>query len=143
MEPATEAYLIMAAQQIGALSAFLGGFAATLTGSLSAARLPGRGSAMCIGASAVAAVLFVVALVAATGLGAGLHPDAPASVSAPTRLDLMYASMGIGFMLGVLGLLAAIGAAGWIRSARMGWLTTVLAGAAASVILSFSVSVQS
>ena len=141
MQQISETYLVAAAGQIGFLAAFLGGFAATLMGGLLAARLEGRASALCIGASALAAAAFVTAVIAATGLAAGLHPAAPDIVSQRPKLAIMYTVMGAGFSLGTFGLLLAIGAAGWIRSRRLGWITTLAAALANLTILSFSLSV--
>ena len=128
------AYLATWAAQIGALSAFMGGFAATMLVMLLTHDSRRRAVRWAAGSAALSAVAFIVAAVATTTLVAGSHPEAPASVArqaaeGPARLMAV-----LFFSLGVYGLIAAIGCAGWVRSARMGWATTVMAGLGAVAI---------
>jgi hypothetical protein len=132
------AYLAAWATQIGALSAFMGGFASTILVMLLTHDSRRRAVQWAAGLSALSAVAFIVAAVATTTLVAGSHPDAPASVArqaaqGPARLMAV-----LFFSLGAYGLIAAIGCAGWVRSKRMGWATTIVAGlGAVAVTLNF------
>jgi hypothetical protein len=137
----SEAYLAAAAAQLGGVAAFLGGFAATFMAALLAARLPGRAAGVAIVLSAMAAVGFIISVVGATGLQAGLHPDAPELVSDRNRLALSHAAMGLGFMAGMIGLLLAIGAGGWIRSKKMGLATSGLALISLAILIGLTITV--
>ncbi|MBN8528405.1 MAG: hypothetical protein J0M36_04130 [Caulobacterales bacterium] len=132
------AYLAAWAAQIGALSAFMGGFASTILVMLLTHDSRRWAVKWAAGLSALSAVAFIVAAVATTTLVAGSHAEAPASVArqaahGPARLMAV-----LFFSLGAYGLIAAIGCAGWVRSKRMGWATTVVAGlGAVAVTLNF------
>ncbi len=141
MSAISEAYQVAAAGQLGGVAAFLGGFAATFMAALLAARLTGKAAGAAIVLSALAAVAFIICVVGATGLQAGLHPDAPELVSNGGRLALSHAAMGLGFMVGIIGLLLAIGAGGWIRSRKTGWATSGLAFASLAILLALTISV--
>lgn len=121
------AFLAAWATQIGGLSAFMGGFAATMLVMLLTHDSRGRPVQWAAGLSALSAVAFVVAAVATTTLVAGSHPDAPAAVARQAAQGPARAMAALFFSLGAYGLIAAIGCAGWVRSKRMGWATTALA----------------
>ncbi len=48
--------------------------------------------------------------------------------------------MSLVFEIGALALLTSLGASGWVRSRRLGWFTTIVAGLA--TIVGFMVVVQ-
>jgi hypothetical protein len=121
MDPATTAYMASAAGQLASISAFLGGFAATILATLILSDPRSRMGGLVIGASAAAAVSFVVCALAATTLGAGLNPNVPSGFFAEAYLLRAQAVMTLAFMSGICALLLAIGASGWLRSRRMGW----------------------
>src|SRR5437762_14136861 len=105
-------YLAEIARQIGFISAFLGGIAATFMVALLVARAESRAAAWALGCSAAACVAFIVAVVATTKLAVTLRPDAPASVANSAALAkgrlLSFGS----FMVGTHLLLACVGLSG-------------------------------
>lgn len=129
-ETLSPAYLTALASQIGFLSAFLGGFAATFVATILQAEKPGRVAGWAMGLAAVAATAFVVAAVASTTLVAGSHPEAPASAALSDGLVRARIVSALGFALGAYLLLGAIGCSGWLRSRAVGWTTTIAAGLA-------------
>jgi hypothetical protein len=134
VEPLAPAYLAALAGQIGSLSAFLGGFAATFLALLLTIEREDRVSAAAIGCAAGASALFIAAVVACTGLTAMLHPDAPRRV-AGAGTALAQGVMTGAFGLGTLLLLAALALSGWTRSRRIGRITTAAGGAGALLVL--------
>ena len=118
MQELAPAYLSDLAAQIGYLSAFLGGFAATLLGVLLFADKRPAVTLVAIALATAAAAAFIVSVIASTQLIAALHPAAPANVASvgasPTARLLAFVS----FAAGVYALLGSIGVAGWIRRRR-------------------------
>ena len=128
------AYITALASQIGFLSAFLGGFAATFVAMILAAEKPGRVAGWAMGLAAVSATAFVVAAVTSTALVAGSHPDAPSSVALSEGLARARIVCTLGFALGAYLLLGSIGCSGWLRSRAVGWTAGIAAGLAAVLI---------
>ena len=114
------------ANQIGFLSAFLGGFAATLFGVLLMSGKQSRAVGASIILSALSGVAFIVAVIASTQVIAAAHPQAPPFVAAKGFVAAQIA-MSIGFLLGVYSLLACIGFAGWARPRATGIATSIIA----------------
>ena len=119
-------YIAAIATQIGFLSAFLGGFAATLLCMLLTADKGSRTAFIAIVLAAFSGIAFIIAVTATTQIIATAHPEAPA-MTAKQSIELSRIMMSAGFALGVYGLLACIGTAGWIRSRATGIATTVIA----------------
>ena len=94
-----------AAPQIAAISAFLGGFAATLLGTI----------------LYQAASAFIVCSVAATMLLVAIGDQAVAH--AQRSLVIMNGT----FLAGMVCLLASLGMCGGMRSRRLGWVTGIIA----------------
>jgi hypothetical protein len=138
MEPLSPAYQSDLAQHLGALSAFLGGFAATFLGTLLAMRAEGRLAGLAIGFLVVSAVAFIASVVGAMALYATIHPDAPAMVAGGPAGGARSA-MSLGFMLGILTLLGGLAVSGWLRSRPIGLLTSVVSAAGLLVILFLTV----
>lgn len=126
MTPLAADYLSTLAAQIGSVSAFLGGFAATFLAMFLTMGHRSRAASVAIGASAIASVAFVVAVIGSTALIAMLHPHAPAGMAADVGKAQVLGSLA--FLLGIAALLASLGASGWTRSRRAGWMTSVTAG---------------
>jgi hypothetical protein len=125
-------YLAEIARQIAFVSAFLGGFAATFLGTLLFAPSERRIAAWAISSSAMSACAFIVTVLALSMLVVNLRPDAPAAVVADAGQAVRARIVGFfSFMLGMYSLLASIGLSGWLRSRRLGWLTTMIALVAA------------
>lgn len=127
METLAPGFLGVWASQIGSLSAFMGGFAATMLVMLMTAEHTGRAVRIAAGLSALAAVAFVAAAVATTTLVAGAHPEAPAAVARAAMHGPARAIASLCFALGVYALLGAIGCGGWVRGRKMGSTTTAVA----------------
>lgn len=132
-------FLAVWAAQIGSLSAFMGGFAATMLVMLLTHDSRRRAVQWASGLSALSALAFVMAAVATTTLVAGSHPEAPAAVARAAAHGPARGMAALTFALGAYGLISAIGCVGWVRSTRMGWATTSLAAlAAVSVTVIFA-----
>jgi len=129
MVPLKPDYLTAIAMQLGSVSAFFGGFAATMLALFLTVGGKSRGSRLAAHASAIAAVSFIVAVMASTALIAIAHPHAPPATAARSTA-LIRPLMGISFLIGMIALLAAIAAAGWSHSRAMGWTTSIVSGVA-------------
>jgi hypothetical protein len=124
-------FLAEIARQIGFISAFLGGVAATFLATLVVAGAQDRSHrrivSWAIGCAAAACVAFIVATVATTMLAISLRPDAPVSLAgsgSPTEARLMAF---LPFMAGMYLLLGCVGLSGWLHGRRTGWVTAALA----------------
>jgi len=118
-------YLTEIARQIGFVSAVLGGFCAAFLGTLIGIKSESRVAGWTIGTATVSAVSFVCAVIASTKLIVVLHPAAPKAMAATTgsaRVILV-----LFFILGLYSLLTAIALTGWLRSRRVGAITTAIA----------------
>jgi hypothetical protein len=126
MEPVSHSYISALATQLGTLSAFLGGFAATFLATLLTFDNRSRLITTTIGLAVTSAVSFIVTVVAATTLNAIYHPEAP-SLMASQSASQTRIIMSLGFAIGSLSLLASLGCSGWMRSRGIGWITTIAA----------------
>ena len=122
-------YLTAIATQLGSVSAFFGGFAATMLALFLTVGGRSRGSLVAAHASAVAAVSFVIGVMASTALIAIAHPDAPPA-TAVRSTEAIRPLLAISFSIGMISLLAAIAASGWSHSKAMGWTTTIISSVA-------------
>lgn len=128
-------YLAEIARQIAFVSAFLGGFSATFLGTLLFSRSSSPLAGWAISASAMSACAFIVAVLALTMLVVGLNPSTPAGVISGTAIAHARLIGLLSFLVGMYALLVSIGMSGWLRSRKLGWITTsiaVLAGLLAS-----------
>jgi hypothetical protein len=133
------AYLSAIANQVGGLSAFLGGFAATFLGTLLAINAPGRLATVAIGLSAVSSAAFITAVVGSTAVVAALHPEGPGFGVA--KVGGTQALMTLAFMVGLYALLAALGLSGWLRSRATGLTTSTVAAVGVVLLTGMLVSV--
>jgi hypothetical protein len=115
--------------QIAFLSAVLGGFSVTFLATILVVPSPTSVTAWVIGAAGVAAAFFIAAAVSATG--AGLAIQVPEFAH---RLPLLQGIAGAAFAIGIYAFLVALGACGWVRSRRIGIVTTVAAGMGAILV---------
>lgn len=127
MVPLKPDYLTAIATQLGSVSAFFGGFAATMLALFLTVAGRSRGSLVAAHASAVAAVSFIIAVMASTALIAIAHPDAPPATAVRSTAAIRPL-LAISFSIGIIALLAAIAASGWSHSRGMGWTTTIISG---------------
>lgn len=137
MEKLAPEYLTEIGRQLAALSAFLGGFAATFLGTLLATRSPRWQAGYAAGCAAVSAASFAVAVVCATMLAIILHPAAPLRVRGSANLGPARVIAVLAFLLGMYAMLASLGLSGWIRSRRLG-IVTSLAAAVATVLATWA-----
>ncbi len=140
MNELSPVYLSALAVQIGGLSAFLGGFAATFLGTLLALGLKGRTASLSIGFAVTSAVGFIAAVVASTALVALLHPDAPDAVAEASAAG-PRAVMALTFLLGLYALLLSLGLSGWSRSRGTGLTTSIAAGIGIVVVTTMLVGI--
>ena len=124
MPPLQPDYLTDLASQIGSVSAFLGGFAATMLALFLTVGKDNRGALIAAQASAIAALCFIITVVASTAIMATNHPKSP--MPGGTGNSEIRVIFGVSFLIGVLSLLAGIGASGWSHSKQVGVTTTIL-----------------
>ena len=122
----TPRYLVDIATQIGFLSAFLGGFAATMLVALLLYEKRQRVVSVAIAFAACSATAFIVAVIGATDLIALLHPEATPGHATPELVRLARAMMGLSFGVGIYALFGCIGVSGWIRSFAIGCMTSAI-----------------
>lgn len=127
MENLSPVYLSTLAVQVGSLSAFLGGFAATFLGTLLASHNDGKAASFSIAFAVSSAVAFIITVVASTALVALLHPEAPFAVSTAAANGARVL-LGLSFLLGLYTLLASLALSGWTRSRGTGLVTSFVAG---------------
>lgn len=120
------AYQLALADMMIGICSFMGGFSATIFVTLLTLAKPGIFARIAIGASAFAAVAFIVCLTMAVSMSFALHPAAPAAIrDAP--LGSLQTMIAVSFILGIAAMLASIGVAGWIRSRALGIFTSITA----------------
>jgi hypothetical protein len=129
MVPLKPEYLTAIATQLGSVSAFFGGFAATVLVLFLTVGGRSRGSLVAAHASAVSAVSFIIAVMASSALIAIAHPDAPPATAARSTAAIRPL-LAISFSIGMVALLAAIAASGWSHSSAMGWTTSIISSVA-------------
>ena len=134
MVPLKPDYLIAIATQLGSVSAFFGGFAATMLALFLTVGGKSRGSLVAAHASAVSAVAFIIAVMASSALIAITHPDAPPATAARST-GAIRPLLAISFSMGMAALLAAIAASGWSHSRAMGWTTSIISSVAIFAVI--------
>ena len=127
MDQLPAAYLAHIASQIGFLSAFLGGFAATLLALLLTTSGDRRVGTWAVGFCAAAAIAVIISVIGSTMLVTVLHPEAPSRLLDQDAVNRARLVSTLGFMLALYCLLITIGLGGWLRSRRTGLITSVLA----------------
>ena len=131
-------YVLAVAEHLSFVSAFLGGVSATILFSLIIFSSPKRLVSLVIAASALAACSLLVSVISAWRLSIGLHPDLP-FVADPGKLNILWHTMISGYSIGLLSLISSIGLSGWIRSKRVGIITSIIAIIAILFFLSTSI----
>ena len=119
-------YIVAVAEQISFVSAFLGGVSATILFSVILFSSKKRVVAFLIATSALSACSLLVSVISGWRLTIGLHPDLP-FVPDPEKIELLWNSLIAGYGLGVNSLIVSIGLSGWIRSRRIGVVTSIIA----------------
>jgi hypothetical protein len=125
------------AKEVAAMSAFLGGFAATFVGILLQSSESRRHVTWAAAAAALAAASFIVAVIAGTLLGLVLNPQAPSEFATPEFSPWAFHVLVVAFAVGIYSNLLSLGLSGWIRSRTLGIITSLAALAAAAIISTF------
>src|SRR3982750_1943710 len=116
MKPGEAEFIAEIARQLAAVSAFLGGFAATFLGILLQANSARRHVGWAAGAAAVASASFMIAVIAGTLVGLVLHPTAPQGFATPQFVPWAREILVVSFGIGIYANLLSLGLSGWIRS---------------------------
>jgi len=127
-------FITLVAEQLGFVSAFLGGVSATILVTIVIFVDPKRSVSWIVGASALAACSLLIAVVASWRLILLLNTDLSSQVQVD-MIALLYRSMLLGYGVGFLSLITCIGLAGWIRSRKLGLITTAMALIAAAFFI--------
>ncbi|HJT81612.1 MAG TPA: hypothetical protein VJ719_10475 [Chthoniobacterales bacterium] len=125
------------ARQIAAVSAFLGGFAATFLGILLQSQSSRRHVGLAAGAAAVASALFMVAVIAGTLVALAVSPAAPNNFATPEFVPWARRVFLVSFALGIYSNLLSLGLSGWIRSRWLGMVTSTAALLSGMVVFTF------
>src|SRR5437016_7464372 len=108
MKPVDADFIGEIARQLAAVSAFLGGFAATFLGILLQSQSTRRHVGWAAGAAAVASALFMIAVIAGTLMTIVINPAAPQDMATPQFLPwarkVMIGSFGLGIYANLLSL---------------------------------------
>jgi hypothetical protein len=124
-------------RQIAALSAFLGGFAATFLGILLQSSSSRRAVGWAAGAAAVASASFIIALIAGTLVAIVSNPDAPPTLATPEFFPWVRSVILVTFGIGIYTNLLSLGLSGWIRSRSLGLVTSSAALISGIIVATF------
>lgn len=134
MQTLSDNYLIDLANQLAFLSAFLGGFAATLLVTVLVSNSQRKIVNWLIGATAASACFFIIAVISFVMLSVMVHPDTPN----PSSVEIINAARIVSilsFIFGIFALLASIGLSGWIHSKQVGKITTIIASITLLIVM--------
>ena len=140
MQPGRVEFISEIGRQIAALSAFLGGFAATFLGILLQSPNSRRHVGWAAGAAALAAASFMIAVIGGTLIVIVLNPEAPPGAAPPEFLGWVRKIILLTFMIGIYANLLSLGLSGWIRSRSLGIVTSVAALISAIIVSLFLTS---
>lgn len=118
-------YLKDLAEQMVFISAFLGGFAASILGTLIFANSDQRILKVMIAGAALSAISFIVTVFAMTNIIITSHPDYPLKID-PSDVNFGRLAGSICFFLGLLALIFVVACSGWVYSKRLGVFTTII-----------------
>lgn len=126
-------YFRILAEQLVFISVFLGGISATILGTLIVVKNDSRILKIMILGLSLAAVSFIVAVMGMNKVLIILAPDSPYQSSNEL---LFYPRLigGLTFGIGIFSLIAVISLSGWLKSKKIGILTTVI-GIVSSIII--------
>lgn len=135
---AAQQFLGEIGRELAAVSAFLGGFAATFVGILLQSQSARRFVTWAAGAAAIASASFIVAVIAGTLLALVESPNAPQNFAAPQFVPWARQILITSFAVGIYANLIGLGLSGWIRSRLLGIITSGAAFFAAAIIWTFA-----
>ena len=119
-------YVVAVAEQLSFVSAFLGGVSATILFSVIIFSSDKRVVAFLVATSTLSACSLLVSVISGWRLTIGLHPDLPFTPD-PEKIEMLWNALIAGYGLGVNSLIVSIGLSGWIRSRRIGYVTSTIA----------------
>jgi hypothetical protein len=123
--------------QLGFVSAILAGFAFTFMAGLLTSPSSSRAYSWVFVSALVAALSLMIAAVGSVFAGLGVEGNFLDS----TRIRNLLAVVSQAFLIGVLSLVLSAGCSGWLRSRRLGIISSVLAGIStlvfATIVLPF------
>ena len=137
MKPVDADFIGEIARQLAAVSAFLGGFAATFLGILLQSQSSRRHVGWAAGAAAVASAAFMIAVIAGTLVSLVVNPAAPQGFAAPQFLPWARQILISSFGLGIYANLLSLGLSGWIRSRSLGIVTSSAALVSGAIVWTF------
>lgn len=120
-------YINELAKQLAFISSFLGGFSVTFLGALILSDKEGRLMRSLIVSTAVSAFAFIITVMAMTQLIMVSTAGYPFKIE-QGDLNTSRIIGTLAFMFGVLSLLLTIGLSGWLKSRRLGLITSILGG---------------
>lgn len=118
-------YMNELAKQIIFISAFLGGFSATLLGTLILSKRASRVLKLMIVGTSLSAISFILSVFAMTQLMMITLPGYPFNLRIS---DTLFPRVGgtLSFFIGILSLLFVIAISGWMHSKKLGIFTTCI-----------------
>jgi hypothetical protein len=122
----TSNYMIAVADQLSFVSTFLGGVSATILITIVILSSTKKSTNLLVVTSAIAACTLLIAVISAWRLTIALHPDIPVPFDVGNVL-ILWRLMIISYIIGFTSLIVAIGISGWIRSKRIGLITSSIA----------------
>lgn len=109
--------------QLGFVSAILAGFAFTFMAGLLTSSSDSRAYSWVFVSALVAALSLMIAAVGSVFGGLGVEGN----FLGDTRIQNLLAMVSQAFLIGVLSLVLSAGCSGWLRSRRLGMISSVLA----------------
>ena len=127
-------YLKEIASQLVFISVFLGGFSASLLGTLIISKTDNKIIKTLIVGTSLSAVSFIVAVFAMTKIVMLATPGYPFEVNEADTVFPRTVGV-IAFFIGIFSLIFVVAASGWLHSKRLGYFTTMLGVIAFILIL--------
>ncbi len=129
-------FLINQTEHLVLLSAFLGGFSATFLAAILVAGTSKRITNWIVCLSAISACSFIVSTISSIAFLNGLQPDSPV-FDQQFSLSFVRAVSAFALLIGIFSLLSSIGLSGWIRSKKVGVVTSAVSLVAIAFVTLF------
>ena len=118
-------YLNKLANQTVVISSLLGGFSITAVANFLVSDLTGRLAVSIMKAAIIASSAFIIAIFAFTNILMMTTPGYPLEVTSSDLKTVRIIGV-IALFVGVSSLIVMLALAGWTKSTRMGWFTTII-----------------
>lgn len=125
MTDLSSAYFAELANQLIFISAFLGGFSATILGTLIASENNGKIIKVLIILISISAATFILTVIAMTKIILIHAPDSPLA-NGEDLVSLPRVIGSLSFLVGMTALLLVISLSGWLKSVKLGIVTSAL-----------------